>query len=90
MQASEAGPREGGRALGTRMGQGGQGDRLASADATTRFQGVAKKMGGGKDILVVGAKPPYEPMDYERLPESSEAFVYAAVSRLMVRRLARA
>ena len=28
--------------------------------------------------------------DYERLPESSEAFVYAAMTRLMVRRLARA
>jgi putative transposase len=27
--------------------------------------------------------------DYERLPESSEAFVYVAMSRLMVRRLAR-
>ena len=27
--------------------------------------------------------------DYERLPESSEAFIYAAMSRLMVRRLAR-
>ena len=28
--------------------------------------------------------------DYERLAESSEAFVYVAMSRLMVRRLARA
>jgi len=28
--------------------------------------------------------------DYERLPESSEVFVYAAMSHLMVRRLARA
>jgi putative transposase len=28
--------------------------------------------------------------DYERLPESSEAFVYVAMSRLMARRLARA
>jgi putative transposase len=28
--------------------------------------------------------------DYERLPESSEAFVYAAMTRLMVRRLVRA
>jgi hypothetical protein len=27
-------------------------------------------------------------MDYERLPESSEAFIYAAMSRLMARRLA--
>ena len=30
-----------------------------------------------------------EPMDYERLPESSETFIYAAMSRLMARRLAR-
>jgi len=27
--------------------------------------------------------------DYERLPESSEAFIYAAMSRLMASRLAR-
>jgi putative transposase len=27
--------------------------------------------------------------DYERLAESSEAFIYAAMSRLMARRLAR-
>ena len=26
--------------------------------------------------------------DYERLPESSEAFIYVAMSRLMARRLA--
>ena len=29
-----------------------------------------------------------EPMDYERLCASAEAFVYAAMIRLMVRRLA--
>jgi hypothetical protein len=27
--------------------------------------------------------------DYERLPETSEAFIYVAMSRLMVKRLAR-
>ncbi len=27
--------------------------------------------------------------DYERLPESSEAFIYVAMSRLMARRLVR-
>jgi putative transposase len=27
--------------------------------------------------------------DYERLPESGEAFIYVAMSRLMARRLAR-
>ena len=27
--------------------------------------------------------------DYERLPESAESFIYVAMSRLMVRRLAR-
>jgi hypothetical protein len=44
----------------------------------------------GKNLLVAGTKPPYELMDYERLPESSEVFVSAAMGRLMARRLARA
>jgi putative transposase len=28
-------------------------------------------------------------MDYERLPETGETFIYVAMSRLMLRRLAR-
>jgi hypothetical protein len=38
---------------------------------------------------VVGTEQEDEPMYYERLPESSEAFIYAAMSRLMAGRLAR-
>jgi hypothetical protein len=37
---------------------------------------------------VVGAEQEDELRDYERLAETSEAFIYVAMSRLMVRRLA--
>jgi hypothetical protein len=46
-------------------------------------------MGGGGYVLVVGPEQEDEPRDYERLCASAEAFVYAAMIRLMVRRLAR-
>ena len=45
-------------------------------------------MDSGEDLLVVGTEQAYE-QDYERLPESAEAFIYVAMSRIMVRRLAR-
>ena len=63
---------------------------MGEAHAATRVRGVAPSMGGGAHILVVGPEPADEPMDYERLCASAEAFVYAAMIRLMVRRLARA
>jgi hypothetical protein len=47
-------------------------------------------MGGGEDLLLALSEQEDESKDYERLAESSEAFVYAAMTRLMVRRLARA
>jgi hypothetical protein len=50
---------------------------------------LAAALGSRKDFLVVGTEQEAEPMDYERLPESSEAFIYVAKSRLMARRLAR-
>ena len=71
------------------MGQGGQGDRLAKAHAAARVGGSAPSMGGAANVLVVGPEQDDEPMDYERLCASAEAFVYAAMIRLMVRQLAR-
>src|SRR3712207_3408984 len=50
-QAQEASPREGGRALDERVGQRGQGSRLATAHASARVQGVAEEVGRGEDLL---------------------------------------
>ena len=72
------------------MGQGGQEGRLAKADAAARVRGFAEEVAGGEDLLVAGPEQEDEPMDYERLCATWEAFVYAAMTRLMVRRLARA
>jgi hypothetical protein len=72
------------------MGQGrGQEDRLGKAHAATRIRGLAEKVGGEADLLVAGPEQEDEPMDYERLCASAEALVYAAMIRLMLRRLAR-
>jgi hypothetical protein len=40
-------------------------------------------------FFMVGTEQKAEPMDYELLPETGEAFIYVAMSRLMARRLAR-
>src|SRR5215203_766293 len=85
-QARTRGCREG---LGTGMGQGGQEDRLAEADAAAGVRGSASAVGGGAHLLLVRAEQEDEQGLRERLCESAEAFVYAAMIRLMVRRLAR-
>jgi hypothetical protein len=76
--------------LGEGMGQGGQKGELAKADATARVRGSAPPMGRGTHVLVALPEQADEPMDYERLCASAEAFVYVSMVRLMVRRLARA
>ena len=54
------------------------------------FHGTpTEEMGGGEDILSWIDQNRRLSKDYERLPKSSEAFVYVAMSRLMARRLAR-
>lgn len=72
------------------MGQRGQKDRLAEAHAAEGLSGLAEEVGGGKDVRLALPQSPHEPMDYERLCATGEAFVYVAMTRLMVRRLARA
>jgi transposase len=47
----------------------------------------AEALGSGANLLLVQNRRMSK--DYERLPQSSEAFIYAAMSRLMARRLAR-
>jgi len=46
-------------------------------------------LGGGAHVLVALSEQEDE-QDYERLCATAEAFVYVAMTRLMVRRLARA
>src|SRR5215204_4287965 len=52
-QARTRGCREG---LGTGMGQGGQEDRLAEADAAAGVRGSASAVGGGAHLLLVRAE----------------------------------
>jgi hypothetical protein len=43
----------------------------------------------GADLFLAFAEQEDEPMDYERLAQTSETLVYVAMSRFMARRLAR-
>jgi hypothetical protein len=75
--------------VGQRVGQRGGEGRLGGTVAPARLPGVAEAVGSGADIFLDRAEPQDE-KDYERLPETSEAFVYdVAINRLMARRLAR-
>jgi hypothetical protein len=67
----------------------GVGSRRPRATALAGLYGSAEEMGSGEDILLDRPEPQAELRDYERLPKSSEAFVYVAMSRLMARRLVR-
>ena len=90
-QAQKASAREGGQDLGKGVGQGRHRGGLAEAHASARLHGIAQEMGCGEDLFLALSEQEDELRDYERLPESSEAFIYAAMSRLMARRrLARA
>jgi hypothetical protein len=72
------------------VGQGGQEGRLAEAYAAARLSSVAEKVGGGAHLLVALSENRRMSKDYERLCATAETFIYVAMTRLMVRRLARA
>ena len=73
--------------MGQGVGQGRQRGRLAEADASEGIPGVAEKVGGERTFAWICHNRGMA-KDYERLCATGEAFVYAAMTRLMVRRLA--
>jgi hypothetical protein len=62
---------------------------LAEAVAPQRLRGAAEEVGGGKDDRLGIEKNRRMSKDYESSCASGEALVYAAMIRLMTRRLAR-
>jgi hypothetical protein len=50
---------------------------------------TTEALGSGANHRLALSKQKDEPMDYERLCESSQAMIHAVMSRLMLKRLAR-
>ena len=74
--------------MGCGVGQGGKGPRLAEADAAGWFPCPAAKWVVERTFAWISHNRRMA-KDYERLCATGEAFVYAAMTRLMVRRLVR-
>ena len=62
---------------------------MAQAVAAQGLPGAAEEVGGGAYAVLDRPAKEDELRDYERLCASAEAFVYAAMIRLMTRRIAR-
>ena len=86
--ATKAYTGEGSGDLGRGMGQGGGSDRLGEAHAAERLLSATEEVDSRADVLLVEPKKRMS-KDYERLCASAEAFVYAAMIRMMVRRSVR-
>ena len=87
--SAQGDPRRGADEVGGKIGLGRQDGRLAEASATAGISGPPTPLGGGTLIRLDWPQQKDELRDYEKLCATSEAFVYAAMSRLMLRRLAR-
>ena len=57
--------------------------------AAQRLPGPTTSVGGRADVLLDRTQPADELKDYESVTEKSEAFIYVAMSRFIVKRLAR-
>ena len=76
--------------MGEGVEQRGSGHRYEEVLTLGGIQAVpAEEVGGREDLFLAFSENRRMSKDYERLPESSEALIYAAMSRLMARRLAR-
>ena len=87
---TEDGSRGGDEGMGERVDRRGGCHRFGEAYGGERPEALlAEEMDSGAHLRLVGTEQEAESKDYERLPESGEAFIYVAMSRLMARRLAR-
>jgi putative transposase len=66
-----------------------RGGGLAEAHATTRIRRAAAAVGRRANLLLDRPENRRMSKDYERLTATSETFIYVAMTRMMVRRLAR-
>jgi hypothetical protein len=73
------------RAVAKRGCRGRSGEAVAAA----RLPGPTSQVGGCTHLLLDRPQPQDELRDYDRLTETSDAFIYVAMSCLMVKRLAR-
>lgn len=87
--SAQTSPRRSADELGKGIGQGRKDSRLARATASAEISGPSTPLGGGTLICLDWPQQKDELRDYEKVCATSEAFVYAAMSRLMLRRLAR-
>ena len=75
--------------MGRAVGKRGCGGRLGETVAAKRLPGPTSSVGGAADVFLDRITTGDMSKDYERLPETGEAFIYVAMSPLMVKRLAR-
>ena len=88
--AQKSPPRKGcSDGVGCGVGQRGGGRGLAEAITPQGLGGAAEEVGGGTDAVMDRPEQEDELRDYEQLCASGEALMYAAMIRLMTRRLAR-